>query len=301
MDRLRAFEVFAAVVANGSFARAAEALNTSPANVTRYVKELENALRTRLLNRSSRRLSLTDDGRDFYDRIRDVLERVDEAEGLLAGDPDQPRGRLRINAPLSFGLWHLAPLWPRFLDRYPDIELDVRLLDRVVDLIEDGYDLAIRISTAGSREHVGRKLTTAHLVTCAAPAYIARHGAPARPDELPEHDCVSYAFASTGDRWPLVGPDGTTRLWPVRPAVQCRSGHAMRAAALAGRGLVQLPTFMIGGDLRDGTLVPVLTAHRVPAIDVVALYPSRRHLPAKVRAMVDFLVQAFDGPDPPVP
>jgi DNA-binding transcriptional LysR family regulator len=298
MDRLRAFEVFAAVVANGSFVRAADTLDTSPANVTRYMKELEEGLGTRLLNRNSRRLSLTESGRAFYERVREILENVAEAEATVSFDAAQPRGRLRINAPLSFGVLYLAPLWPRFMALYPDLELDINLIDRVVELVEDGYDLAVRISPAGSREHVSRKLATAHNVVCASPDYILRHGTAETLMDLMNHACIGYAFAANRDQWSFLDEGGTAHVVTVPCVMQCKSGHAMRAAALAGKGIVQLPTFMVGQDLREGTLQPVLKGYRVPDIDVLAVYPSRRHLSAKVRVMIDFLVDAFRGTPP---
>ena len=179
VDRLRAFEVFATVVGQGSFTRAADKLDTSPANVTRYVNELEESLGARLLNRTSRRLSLTETGKMLYDRALSILEDVAEAEAIASTAAIQPRGLLRVNAPLSFGILHLAPLWPRFCARYPDIELDVSLVDRVVDLVEEGYDLAVRISRGGSPALVSRKLATTRHLICASPDYVVRHGAPA--------------------------------------------------------------------------------------------------------------------------
>jgi DNA-binding transcriptional LysR family regulator len=298
MDRLRAFEVFAAVVANGSFVRAADTLDTSPANVTRYMKELEEGLGTRLLNRNSRRLSLTESGRAFYERVREILENVAEAEATVSFDAAQPRGRLRINAPLSFGVLYLAPLWPRFMALYPDLELDINLIDRVVELVEDGYDLAVRISPAGSREHVSRKLATAHNVVCASPDYILRHGTAETLMDLMNHACIGYAFAANGDKWSFLDEAGTAHVVTTPCIMHCKNGHAMRAAALAGKGIVQLPTFMVGHDLEEGTLLPLLKGYHVPDIDVLALYPSRRHLSAKVRVMIDFLVEAFRGTPP---
>jgi DNA-binding transcriptional LysR family regulator len=298
MDRLRAFEVFAAVVANGSFARAAGTLDTSPANVTRYIKELEEALGTRLLNRSSRRLSLTESGRAFYERVRAILEDVAEAEATVSFDAAQPRGRLRINAPLSFGVLYLVPLWAQFMALYPDIELDINLIDRVVELVEEGFDLAVRISPAGSTDHVSRKLVTARNVVCASPDYIVRHGTAETLSDLTNHACIGYAFAANGDEWSFLGKGGTSLVVTAPCVLHCKSGHAMRAAALAGKGIVQLPTFMVGRDLREGTLLPLLKGYRVPDIDVLAIYPSRRHLSAKVRVMIDFLVEAFRGTSP---
>ncbi len=298
MDRLRAFEVFAAVVGQGSFTRAAAKLETSPANVTRYVNELEEALGARLLNRTSRRLSLTETGKTLYDRALSILEDVAEAEAVASSASIQPRGRLRINAPLSFGILYLAPLWPRFIARYPEIELDVSLADRVVDLVDEGYDLAVRISRGGSPALVSRKLATTRHVICASPRYVARHGAPASLEDLKRHVSIGYTYAEPADEWRLLDAAGKEHVVAVRSIMQTNNGDTVRAAALAGLGIARLPTFLVGEDVRQGRLVPVLTDYHLAEIDVLALYPSRRHLSAKVRVMVDFLVHAFRGTPP---
>jgi DNA-binding transcriptional LysR family regulator len=298
MDRLRAYEVFVTVVSRGSFTRAADTLDTSPANVTRYVNELEAHLGTRLLNRTSRRLSLTEGGETLYARCKTLLDDVAETEGLVSSASVEPRGRLRINAPVSFGIRHLAPLWPEFMRKYPQVELDVALIDRVVDIVDEGYDLAIRISRAGSTNQAARKLATSRNILCAAPAYLAGSGVLSAPADLIEHRCIGYSYAATGDEWQLI--DSEDKVHPVK--VNCHmhsnNGDTARAAALAGQGVIWQPTFLVGHDLRAGTLVQVLPEYRLPDIDVLALYPSRRHLNAKIRAMIDFLVDAFGGVPP---
>jgi DNA-binding transcriptional LysR family regulator len=298
MDRLRAFEVFVTVVSRGSFTRAADALNTSPANVTRYVNELEAHLGTRLLNRTSRTLSLTEGGETFYARCKSILDDVAETEGLVSSASVEPRGRLRINAPVSFGILHLAPLWPAFMRKYPDVELDVALIDRVVDIVDEGYDLAIRISRAGSTSHAARKLATSRNILCASPDYLARCGSPATPADLVEHRCIGYSYAATGDEWQLADSEGKSHAVKVNCHMHSNNGDTARAAALAGQGVIWQPTFLVGNDLRAGKLVQILPAYRLPDIDVLALYPSRRHLSAKIRAMVDFLADAFGGVPP---
>ena len=298
MDRLRAFEVFVTVVSRGSFTRAADALDTSPANVTRYVNELEAHLGTRLLNRTSRKLSLTEGGETLYARCKSILDDVAETEGLVSSASVEPRGRLRINAPVSFGILHLAPLWPEFMRKYPGVELDVSLIDRVVDIVEEGYDLAIRISRAGSTSHAARKLATSRNILCASPAYLARYGYPAAPADLVEHRCIGYAYAATGNEWQLIDSERKTHAVKVNYHMHTNNGDTARAAALAGQGVIWQPTFLIGNDLRAGTLIQLLPDYRLPDIDVLALYPSRRHLSAKIRAVVDFLVDAFGGVPP---
>lgn len=298
MDRLRAFEVFAQVVGKGSFTRAADALDTSPANVTRYVNELEAHLGTRLLNRSSRRLSLTESGTALYERCRSILDDVAEAEAVAGASALQPRGRLRINAPVSFGLRHLAPLWPQFMQRHPDMRLEVDLTDRVVDIVEEGYDLAVRVARGGSATYVARKLTTSRNLVVASPAYLKRHGRPARPGDLADHLAVGYTYLATGDDWTLTGPDGRAETVTMRCGFYTNNGDTVRAAALAGQGLAWMSTFLVGDDLRAGRLVEVMPDYKLPSIDVQAVYPSRRHLSAKVRVMVVFLAEAFAGTPP---
>ena len=295
MDRLRAFEMFATVVARGGFTRAAEALGTSPANVTRYVNELEAHLGTRLLNRTSRKLSLTESGEALYERCRSILEEVAEAEALASSSSVQPRGRLRVNAPLSFGVRHLAALWPAFLARYPDVELDIALIDRVVDIVEEGYDLAIRISRTGSTSHVGRKLATSRNIVCASPGYLAAHGAPTAPVDLKDHACIGYAYAATADEWRFTDGEGKAHAVKVEPRVHTNNGDTAQALALAGQGITWQPTFLIGDDLRAGRLVRLMAGYEMASIDILAVYPSRRHVSAKVRAMIDFLAEAFRG------
>jgi len=298
MDRLRALEVFVEVVRKEGFARAADALDTSPANVTRYISDLESHLQTRLLNRSSRKMSLTPSGEALYERARSILEEVQEAEAIVSSAAVHPRGVLRINAPLSFGVLHLARLWPKFMQQYPDVQLDISLIDRVVDIVEEGYDMAIRISRAGSASNVARKLATSRNVLCASPDYLARRGTPHAPADLLQHDCIVYTYNPTGDEWQLTDEAGKLHPVRVRGALHTNNGDTARAAALGGLGVIWQPTFLIGADLAEGRLVPLLPTYRMPDIDILAVYPSRRHLSAKVRAMIDFLVHEFEGTPP---
>ena len=299
IDRLRAFEVFVAVVARQGFARAADALGTSPANVTRYIAELESHLGTRLLNRHSRKLSLTESGEALFERAKAVLDDVAEAEAVAAASTLAPRGRLRINVPVSFGIRHLAPLWPKFARVYPEVELDIALIDRVVDIVEEGYDMGVRISRAGSMAHAARKLATSHNVACAAPAYLRKHGRPKHPADLAQHACIGYTYAASADEWTFVDAAGAEQVVRVPCVMHANNGDTARAAALAGMGIIWQPTFLVGDDLRAGTLVPLMTPHyRMHDTDVLAIYPSRRHLSAKVRMMVDFLAAAFHGVAP---
>ena len=295
MDRLRAMEVFVEIVRRNGFARAAEALDTSPANVTRYLNDLEAHLGTRLLNRSSRRMSLTESGEALYERARAILEDVAEAEAVSSLSTLHPRGTLRINAPLSFGVRHLAPLWSRFLARYPDIELDVALSDRVVDIVEEGYDMVVRISRVAANTHAARKLASSRNIACASPDYLKKHGMPRTPQDLLEHSCIGYRYSATADEWNFLDSEGRAHMVKVPCVMHTNNGDTAREAALGGAGVIWQPQFIIGPDLRAGRLVEVMPGYRMPDIDILALYPSRRHLSAKVRVMIDFLVEAFQG------
>lgn len=298
MDRLRALEVFVEVVKKDGFARAADSLDTSPANVTRYISDLEAHLQTRLLNRSSRKMSLTSSGEALFERAKSILDDVAEAEAIVSSATIQPQGLLRINAPLSFGVLHLAPLWAKFMQKYPDVELDVALIDRVVDIVEEGYDMAIRISRSGSASHVARKLATSHNILCASPAYIKAHGMPMLPADLQRHACVGYSYAATADEWQILDANDVPHAVKVSCVMHTNNGDTARLAAIGGMGVIWQPSFLVGADLREGRLQRVLPDYHMPDIDVLAVYPSRRHLSAKVRVMIDFLVEEFSGTPP---
>jgi DNA-binding transcriptional LysR family regulator len=295
MDRLRAYEVFAAVIAKGSFTKAADALDTSAANVTRYINDLETHLGVRLINRTSRKLSLTESGRALYDRVRLILDDVSEAESIVSAGSLSPSGRLRINAPLSFGIVHLAPLWPVFMAKYPQIDLDVSLADRLVDLVEEGFDMGIRISRGGSGAYVARKLAVSRNILCAAPAYLREYGIPQSPADLSEHRCILNMQSPTPDVWSLTDRAGYETQARPNAGFRTNNGDTARASMLAGGGINWQPAFLVAKDLKEGKLVEVLPDYRLPDIDILAIYPTRRHLSAKVRVMVDFLSAAFKG------
>jgi DNA-binding transcriptional LysR family regulator len=291
-------EVFVEVVRKNGFARAADALDTSPANVTRIIADLEGHLGTRLLNRSSRKMSLTESGDALYERAKTIVEDMAEVEAIASSTSMNPRGLLRLNAPLSFGVLQLAPLWAKFMELHPGVELEVALSDRVVDIVEEGYDMAIRISRSGSASHAARKLATSQNICCAAPAYLEKHGTPLVPQDLAAHRCIGYRYAATADEWHFSNQQGQTDVVKVSCAMHTNNGDTARAVAVAGGGVIWQPSFLIGADLRAGRLVRVLPDYHLPDIDVLAVYPSRRHLSAKVRVMIDFLAEEFAGIPP---
>jgi DNA-binding transcriptional LysR family regulator len=289
MDRMLAMQVFAKVVESGSFSRAAERLGLSSTATSRHVADLETHLGSRLLNRTTRRLSLTDAGRAYYERCNAILDDIDEAEALAGSATRKATGTLRINAPVSFGARHLAPLLPRYCEQHPDVTLDITLADRQVDLVEEGYDLAIRIARELHTTLVARRLAPARLQLVAAPAYLAAHGTPATPADLAQHRCLGYAYTRGGNEWELGGPGGP-HIVPLKGPMKANNGDLLHEATLAGAGIALQPTFIAGPALASGALRALLQQYPAPLLDIYAVYPSRRHLSAKVRTFVDFLV-----------
>jgi DNA-binding transcriptional LysR family regulator len=296
MDPFRQMQAFVAVVQAGSFVAAAERLDTSKAVVSRMVQELEARLGTRLLNRTTRRLSLTDAGNDYVERCRQILEDVADANAAASLGASQISGRLKINAPLTFGNLHLAPLWGEFLKLHPLVELDITLTDRVVDLVEEGFDMAVRIAQQANSSLVSRTLAHDRMVLCASPHYL-RHAAPIEAlADLAQHSVMAYAWWSGGDEWRFEDAQGKQHSVVTRPRLRANSGDTCRAAALADQGVIYQPQFLVGEDVRAGRLVRVLPALLGPVISIHVVYPSRKHLAGKVRAMVDFLGAAFQTP-----
>lgn len=286
---------FLAVVRAGSFVGAADATGLSKAAVSRHVAELEQQLGVRLLHRTTRRLSLSEEGQRFHARALELVAALDELEAETASSGGEATGLLRINAPLTFGNLHLAPLWPGFLAEHPNVSLDVTLNDRVVDLVDEGYDIAIRIARQLDPQLVGRRLAATRIVLCAAPAYLAKHGTPTHPRELADHQVLAYRYWSTGDDWRFTGPDGEVSV-RVNPRIHTNSGDTCRAAALEGQGIVLQPDFLVGPDLRDGSLVELMPGYRSLELGIFAVYATRKHLPMKTRRLIDFLVGAFETP-----
>jgi DNA-binding transcriptional LysR family regulator len=297
MDRIAALQALVQVAEAGSFSDAARRLRLSKSVVSRLVAALEAELGVRLLHRTTRALTLTEPGRGYVERARRLLADLADADQSVTQSQVAPRGRLAVNAPMSFGFLHLAPALPAFLARYPDLAVDMTMNDRFVDLIDEGFDVAVRIGSLGDSSLVARRLAPIRRAVCASPAYLAARGVPATPDDLAGHDCVAYSNAAQAQEWRFIASDGHP--WPVAIAgrLTLNNGDAIRAAALAGVGLALLPTFIVGRDLQDGELVSVLDAFVPQDMSLNAVYPHARHLSPKVRAFVDFLAERF-GPRP---
>ncbi|PQV46143.1 LysR family transcriptional regulator [Paraburkholderia sp. BL21I4N1] len=293
MNQLQSMRVFVKVADLGSFVGAAGALDLSTAVVTRHVADLEARLGTRLLNRTTRRLSLTESGSTYLERVRHILDDLEGVEQMVVARNHEPVGTLRIVAPVVFGLHSLAPVVQSYAARYPDVMPDVTLADRQVDLVEEGYDVGIMVTRhMRSASIVTRRLTTGYMTVCATPAYLAQHGTPTRPEHLLEHPCLSRPSEQGGDERVFTGPEGEVRVRPSN-AIAANNTEMLRQFALLGMGVAILPSYLIGRDLASGRLVPLLGDYRLPQIEITIAYPSRLHLPAKVRTFIDHLVEYF--------
>jgi len=297
MDRLQAITAFARVVESGSFARAAERLDVSVSSVSRQVSELEAHLDARLLNRTTRRLSLTESGRAFYERCIQLLADLEEAEEAASAGTARPRGTLRLTCGTTFGVRHLAPAIAAFVVRHPQMRFDVELSDRAVDLVDEGFDAALRIGKIGSQQLIGRKVGETRLVCCASPAYIQRHGVPQKPEDLAAHACLAYEYSPQKNVWPFQDSSGSDRSVPIDGPVHANNGRFLVALAVAGVGITIDPDFIVGPEVRAGRLVPLLQAFEAAPANIYVAYPSRRHLSAKVRAFTDFLTARFAQPE----
>ena len=292
MDRYQEMRVFAAVVDAGSFVGAADQLDISKAGVSRIVSELESRLGVRLLHRTTRRLSLTGEGEIFLGRCKEILAAVADAEAEISASSGQAVGLLKVSAPVSFGILRLAPLWGGFLARHPLTQLDITLSDRVVDLVDEGFDLAVRIARLESSTLVSRRLASTRMALCASPRYLRKHGRPRHPDDLARHTVLAYSLLAGGDTWEFQGPQGPVSV-KVQPRMHTNSGDTCRAAALAHQGVILQPDFLVGEDLRTGTLVELLPPYRIQDLGIYAVYPTRKHVPHKVRLLIDYLAQAL--------
>ncbi|HET7729230.1 MAG TPA: LysR family transcriptional regulator [Usitatibacter sp.] len=293
MENLADIAVFVRVVERGSFTLAADDLSLSRAAVSKYITRLEERLGARLLHRTTRRLSLTEAGATLFEASRGAIERIDEAQAAVAQFQSAPKGRLRLSAPMSFGILHLGPAIADFSREYPEVTLDVRLDDRFVNLVEDGIDVAVRIGVLADSTLVARKLGVTRAVACASPEYLREHGEPETPEDLASHDCLIYSYLATTNVWRFRAEDGREIPVAVSGKVRINNGIVLAEAALAGRGILLTPSFYVAPMLRDGRLRRILTHYKLPELGIHAVYPQRAYVPPKVRAFVEFLAQRF--------
>lgn len=298
MDRLQSMRVFAKVVEQGSFAAAAQSLQLSNAVVTRHVADLEDHLGTRLLNRTTRKLSLTETGHAYLERVLQILQEIEDAEAIASAQSSKPAGTLRIYSHLGFGQIQLAQMLPDYAAQYPEVTLDVTLSDRTVDLVEDRFDIGIFMNVQKfDASMIARQLAVAEVVLCASPEYVKRHGAPETLQDISRHASLNFSYEQLRHSWPVTGPDGEVVNIPIASRLMSNNGDLLRHCALAGMGIMIRPSFALGDDLVAGRLVRVLPHHRLGRITVVLVYPSRRLLSAKVRTFVDFMAARFPRPD----
>jgi DNA-binding transcriptional LysR family regulator len=289
MDRITSMQAFVQVVDSGSFAGAARRLSVSPAVVTGAVQSLEKRLGVQLLNRTTRKVNLTEVGRGFYERCSRILAEIDEAESLASALQASPRGLLRLNTSVALARL-VTPLIGAYVALYPEVSFELVMSDHMVDLVEEGFDLALRTGPLPDSSLRVRRLGMGRMVLCAAPHYVAQHGTPEHPRDLARHNCLVYVNSDLGSRWRFSGPDGEHEVG-VSGNLRSNSIEGLRSAVLAGLGAALLPTIIVADDLKAGALVELLPRYSTSEVVVQAVYPPGRHVSAKVRTFLDFLVE----------
>lgn len=284
--------LFAQVVKARSFSGAALRLGISKSRVSKSVARLEAALGVRLLQRSTRRLSLTEVGEAYFEHCDRIVDEVARADSTIGSLHQTPRGKLRFSAPVAFSTLHVAPALADFMLQYPELSVDMTISDRLVNLVDEGYDLALRIAPQPGGNLVARRLAPIRRKICASPAYLARWGVPQVPEDLARHNCLDYTYLTTQGFWHLQGPEGDISV-PVAGSLRINDDEALSQAVLGGLGLALLPTFIIGSELQSGRLVEVLPGYVPIERFIYAVHLPNRHLPLKVRAFIDFLQQRF--------
>lgn len=288
MDKLTSMQVFCRVASCGNFSKAARDLRISPAMVTKHIASLENQLNLRLLNRTTRKVSTTEAGERYLRLCQTLLSDMEEGEALLSELSQHPSGTLKITAPIDFGVIRLAPAIAEYLNLYPDVRIDIDYQDRRVNLVEEGFDLAVRMGSMPDSSLVAVQLMKHKLVCCAAPRYLAEHGTPQQPSDLRHHNCLTYSYSSTNNEWLFKQRDKHINV-RVSGRLNANNGRAMTAAAVQGVGVIWKPLFMVQDHLDSGELVRILTDFEYPNCDVYAVYPHRRFVPAKLRTFIDHL------------
>lgn len=292
MDIIASMRVFTTVVSTGSFAGAAEKLALSRGMATRHVAQLEERLGLRLLNRTTRKLSLTEAGADYHERALQIMALIDEADSAADEHTGAPRGTLRVATSVGLGVLGMGGIIAAFLAKYPELKVELALSDRVVDLVEEGFDLAIRMGPKVAPGLVARKIVDVPIAVCASPDYLQRHGAPQQPRDIASHNCLTYAYSTQETEWPFA-QNGVEEKVRVTGNFRANNGNVLTNAAIDGLGLVRQPQYLLAEALEQGRLVRVLPTWEAGWHTVNAVYPSRRFLPAKVRALIDFMVEQF--------
>ncbi|WP_444893754.1 LysR family transcriptional regulator [Microbulbifer sp. TRSA001] len=297
METIAAIPIFVTVAETGGFSPAAKLLGISKSAVSKRVTQLELQLGVKLLHRTTRKLSLTEAGEHFYEHARIAYKSAKDAQDAVLQLQGEPRGRLRINAPMSFGRLHLAPLIPVFMKRYPEISIDMVLDDKVVDLVGEGFDIAIRGGDLPDTSLIARKLAPLKSVLCASPAYLKEFGEPTELEQLSAHNCLIFTYSRDVKEWGFI-KDNHLHTIEVKGNYQVNNSEALREALLQGVGIGRLPTFVAGPDIEAGKLIPLFEEYQMPAKSIYAVFPERQFMPAKVRAFIDFAIEYFGGDTP---
>jgi DNA-binding transcriptional LysR family regulator len=289
MDRFADMRCFVQVVDLGSVTKAAKAMRVAPSAVSRRIKELEARLGTQLLIRTTRRMSLTEAGRTFHLRCQRILGDLDEAEAEASDRHGALKGSLRVAAPLAFGIAHLTPIIVDFMDAHPGVEIDLDLSDRAVDLVAEGFEIAIRIGVLRDSSLIARKLVDVRMVACAAPSLLAKYGMPSHPDQLRDWPALCYTGSERPDIWRYRAPDGSEGSAAMQVRMLSNNGSLLCDVAIAGQGVVLQPSFHVDKAVAQGQLVPILRDFGWPEIAIYTVYPQTRHLSARARALIDFV------------
>ncbi len=295
MDRFADLSMFVAVVDSGGISAAAERLGVAKSAVSRRLADLEGRLGAQLLRRTTRRLTLTDSGRAFHERAKNILADLEEAEQSVSQAHGALQGRLKVALPLAYGIRHVGPLITEFMALHPAVELDLDFNDRQIDLMQEGFDLAIRVARLPDSSLIARRLAPVPSALCASPDYLARCGIPAQAADLAGHEALVYSNLANPDTWNFIGPEGQPGSVKVPVRLRANNGEFLTRAAIAGQGIILHPTFYLDEAIRTGQLVPLLTDHAWPQVNAYAVYPPTRHLSRRVRALVDFLAGRLAG------
>jgi DNA-binding transcriptional LysR family regulator len=295
MDSLDGLKTVIAVVETGSFTIASERLMISKALVSKYVGEVEEKLGVRLFNRTTRRLALTEAGKTYYDRALPLLEEYEELLDSVTGDQSTPKGKLKISVPVTFGEMQLSPVINKFITTYPDIQVNIQLTDRRIDMLEEGVDVVIRIGGVDDSNMVARQINTYPLVLCASPAYLKQHGYPNIPNDITRHACIIDSNFRIGKQWPLVSPNGTVETIEVTSKIAANSPRAVMEIAKSGGGIALIPRFIVAETIAQGLLVEVLPSYSTLEFGLFAIFPHRRYLSKKIRCFIDFLIDEFSS------
>jgi DNA-binding transcriptional LysR family regulator len=297
MSLITAIPIFIAVIESGSFSQAAVRLGISKSAVSKRISGLESQLGVKLLHRSTRKLSLTEAGNSYYEYASQALCLAQEAEDAATKLQSVPKGRLRISCPMSFGILHIAPLIPKFLQQYPQIELHMDMSDSWTDIIKEGLDIALQAGELPDSSLIARKITPLKSVLCASKEYLERHGVPQKPGDLINHNCILYSYHSTINEWGFITNTEEEKV-RISGNYQVNNSEALRESLVQGLGIGRLPTFIAGQHIKNGSLVAVLQEYKMPQKTLYAVFPERQYLPEKVRVFIDYLIDNFDRDKP---